>query len=122
MAVTAGRGGREVVASAARTASGNSGLIAPGGGSLALGVDRVSLLLNVTAASGTSPTLNVSIEWSMDGGGTYAASEPVDSFGQITAAEAVVKKFDAKSGHYRIVWAIAGTAPSFTFSIREAVG
>jgi hypothetical protein len=51
---------RVVVSAAARTASGNSGL-------LAIQDDQaqsLALLLSVTAASGTGPTLDVSVEWS----------------------------------------------------------
>jgi hypothetical protein len=102
-----------VVDSAERTESGNSG-------ALTAGMARsVSLLVDVTAVAGT-PTLDVSVEWSHDGT-TWAAAETPDAFTQLTAAGTVVKSFTAQGPVYRIVWTIAGTTPSFTFSISEYV-
>lgn len=106
----------EVVASAARTTSGNSGPIAvdqAGDEATSLG-----LLVDVTATSGT-PTLDVTVEWSHDGGATFAVSDAADAFAQITATGAVVKAFAVKGEHYRIVWAIAGGTPSLTFSVSD---
>lgn len=106
---------RVVLASAARTASGNSGGLA-----IREASDRsLHLLLSVTAVGGVTPTLDVSVEWSMDGGVTFAASDPVDSFAQIIAAKNVVETYTLKAPHYRVVYAIAGTTPSFTFSVVE---
>lgn len=106
---------RTVVSSAARTTSGNSGAVGvfdPG--------STVSLLVDVTAVSGTSPTLDLSVEWSHDGT-TWAAGETADTFGQITAAKTTVKAFTAKGPKYRIVWTIGGTTPSFTFAVSQFV-
>jgi hypothetical protein len=36
-----------------------------------------------------------------------------------TAATSVIKNFPVLSDVYRIVWTIAGTTPSFTFSVTE---
>mgnify|MGYP000652015337 CR=1 FL=1 len=107
-------GPREVVASAARTTTGNSGALR-----LRSMARNISLLVDVTAASGTGPTLALSVEWSHDGGTTFAAGEPADTFTQISAASKAVKRFDVKAPDYRIVWTIGGTTPSFTFSARE---
>lgn len=64
-----------VVSSAARTASGNSGPI-----SLYARPGRdVNLLVDVTAVSGVGPTLDLVIEWSMDGT-TFAGGETADSW------------------------------------------
>lgn len=105
---------REVVASAARTVTGTSAAINPG----RLG-SRVNLLADVTAASGTTPTLDLTVEWSHDAGTTWAASDPADAFTQITAATVKAKQFNVKAPTYRVRWTIAGTTPSFTFSVRE---
>lgn len=106
---------RVLLASAARTATGNTGTIA-----VREATDQsLHLLLSVTAVAGTAPTLDVSVEWSMDGGTTFAASDPVDSFAQITAAKNVSETYTIKAPHYRVVYAIGGTAPSFTFSLAE---
>lgn len=105
---------RTVVASAARTASGDSGSV----GVFDAG-QNVSLLVDVTAVSGTSPTLDLSVEWSHDDGTTWAAGETADTFAQITATKTTVKSFTVKAPHYRIVWTVGGTTPSFTFSVSQ---
>lgn len=102
-----------VIASAARTTSGQSASLQCGQ------VPVISLLVNVTAASGTTPTLDITVQWSPDGGATWASADPVDSFTQITAAGNVAKRFAVKANVYRIVYTIGGTTPSFTFSVRE---
>lgn len=103
---------RTVVASAARTTSSNSGGIRGRFG------ESLALLVDVSAVTGTSPTLDLSVEWSHDGT-TFAAAESADSFAQITGTKTTVKRFDAKGPFYRVVWATAGTSPSFTFSVSE---
>lgn len=105
--------GREVVASAARTSSGNSGKLTP-----SWPAQQLQLFVDVTAVSGT-PTLDLAVEWSPDGGSTWFPGDPADSFTQITAAKNVVERFAVKAPDYRIVWTIAGTTPSFTFAIDE---
>ena len=102
-----------VITSAARTATGQSAALQCGQ------TPVIALLANVTAVSGTTPTLDLSVQWSPDGGATWANSDPVDSFTQITAATNVAKQFRCKSNTYRIVFTIGGTTPSFTFSVRE---
>jgi hypothetical protein len=96
-------------ASAARTTSGNSGAqVSEKGLSL-------HLLAAVTAVSGTTPSMTLSVEWSHDGT-TFAASDPADVFTAVTAATNVVKAFANKAPFFRLVWTITGTTPSFTFS------
>lgn len=99
------------VQSAARTASGNGqAVLAASTG------DTLSLLLDVTAASGTSPTLTAGVEWSMDGV-NFAPAETADAFSQVTGTGRKVKTFSVKAPNYRITWTVGGTTPSFTFSI-----
>lgn len=102
-----------VVPSAARTTNGNSGSITPTG-------DGETLCFNVrvTAASGTTPSLALSVEWSNDAT-NFAVPETADTFTAITAAIERVKTFERKAKFYRLVWAITGTTPSFTFQIYE---
>lgn len=103
-----------VVASAARTTTGtSSALDAPEGFDLVLSA-------SVTAASGTTPTLDLSVEWSSDGGTTWYTADPVDTFTQITAATARVKRFTVKGTEYRVRWTVGGTTPSFTFAVTES--
>lgn len=98
--------------SAARTTTGN--------GQAILDSDRgdtLSLLVDVTVATGTTATLDLSVQWSHDGA-TWAPAETPDSFTQITGTGAKVKTFSVKAPHYRVAWVIGGTTPSFTFSVR----
>jgi hypothetical protein len=111
---------RVVVTSAARTTTGNSGALTVGGDTNFGSPEWVVLAVDVTAASGTTPTLDLTVQWSLDGGTTWATTDGTpDAFAQITAAATRVKRFPALSGTYRVVWTIAGTTPSFTFSVRE---
>lgn len=101
------------VASAARTATGTSGALdAPEGFDLCLSVA-------VTAVSGTTPTLDLTVEWSSDGGTTWYVADTSDAFTQFTAAANRVKRFTVKGSEYRLRWTIGGTTPSFTFSVTE---
>lgn len=89
------------------------------GSSVALG-DRgtVRLLLNVTAASGTTPTLDVSIQTSYDGT-TWRA---VAAFAQKTTVSNERKSFTGIDRYIRAVYTVGGTTPSFTFTVTgEAV-
>lgn len=103
-----------VVTSAARTATGNSG-------SLDAPIESILVLaVAVSAASGTTPSMTLSVEWSMDGGTTFhAVDTAADAFAAITTTTNVVKSFTTKGSNYRIVWTISGTTPSFTFTVRE---
>jgi hypothetical protein len=103
------------VPSAARTTSGNSGSLDPGEQG-----NTLHLLVDVTAASGTTPSLALSVEWSSNGT-DWATPETADTFTAITAAAKRVKSFTRKAPLDRVVWAITGTTPSFTFSVDEYV-
>ena len=105
-----------VVASRTETATGTSSTVAAG---VTPELGDLILLVDVTAASGTSPTLDLTVEYLMDGGTTFAKGDPADAFTQIVAAGVAVKSFVLKGTAYRIAWAIAGTTPSFIFSIDE---
>lgn len=102
----------EFAASAARTASGDSGIWD--------GFGRASTLraqLHVTAASGTSPTLDVVLEDSVDGSNWNT----IGTFSQKTAASREIVNVTSPFGdRIRARWTIGGTTPSFTFSVRVA--
>ncbi len=101
------------VASAARTASGDTGILDG-----YAGADTIRATLVVTAASGTSPTLNVVIEDTLDG----ATWSPVGTFAQRTAAgQETINVTIPFARRLRVRWTIAGTAPSFTFEVRWAL-
>lgn len=97
-----------LVASAARTASGDSGASKGWGAS-----KTIRAQLDVTAAAGTSPTLDVVIEDTLDGTNWNV----IGTFAQKTAAgREVINITGPFSETLRVRWTIAGTTPSFTFS------
>jgi hypothetical protein len=103
-----------VLASGTRTASG-SGPATP-----TQAYNTLRLTLSVTAASGTTPSLTVTIETSADGstgwttlGSAYAAQ---------TTTATVRKVFSGADRYVRASYTITGTTPSFTFDVTgEAV-
>lgn len=77
-------------------------------------VEEIEAELHVTAASGTSPTLDARLETKTDTGDWYT----VASFPQQTAVVANVGRvFSGLGEQCRWAWTIAGTSPSFTFSV-----
>lgn len=96
------------VASAARTATGTSAAFD------VAEADSFEATLTVTAASGTTPTLDVSLETSIDGGETW---DTVSAFSQLKAAGSDGHVFGPLGAKARWKWTIGGTTPSFTFSI-----
>lgn len=98
-----------VAPSAARTASGDTGILDGYGP-----VSTLRLQLNVTAASGTSPTLNVVVEDTLDG----TNWNQVGVFAQrVAAGREVINITSPFSDRLRVRWTIGGTTPSFTFSV-----
>lgn len=99
----------EVVPSAARTANGAGSSVAAG-----YGASNLNLILDVAAASGTSPSLAVQVEWSFDGGTTFVAAG--DTFAAKTGTGKELKTVPVRAPYFRLSWTITGTSPSFTFS------
>jgi len=108
---TAWTGQRETpTPSGAVTTSGNSGSLTGYGPAQTLRAQ-----LNITAASGTTPTLDVLIEDSLDGGTTW---NTVGTFTQATAvSRQVVNVTVPFSDTLRVRWTVGGTTPSFTFVV-----
>jgi hypothetical protein len=113
-----------VLASAARTASGTADVAFIGGAT-----KGVLLNLNVSARSGTSPTLDIKLQYTDPLSGAFV-DVPGASFSQKTAtgadtlcvyptitasANRAVAQFLPSTFH--VVYTIAGTTPSFTFSL-----
>ena len=105
-----------VVASAARTTTGNSGSLTP----QAIDGETLGLLINVTAVGGT-PNLVLSVEWSNDTTNFATPDGSADAFTAITTTAIKVKTFERKAKFYRVVWTISGTTPSLTFSVSEYI-
>lgn len=100
----------QLVPSAARTTNSDTGALG-GYGPMTQGVVQ----LNVTAIAGTTPTLDVKVEDSVDGTNWNS----VQAFTQVTAAGRLVLRITAPfSDLLRVSWTIGGTAgPSFTFDV-----
>lgn len=124
-----------MLASGARSSSATSVCFLPGGD-----FTNMAVALQVTQASGTSPTLNVYLQQSFDKGTTYY---DVVSFTQATASNANIYWANLCTGsdmraltglttsaltaanvsasvisrYLRVVSTIAGTTPQFTYSL-----
>lgn len=103
-------GTAELVASAARTTTGDSGTLT--------GWEFASVLrvqLDVTAASGTTPTLDVVLADSLDG----ANWNTIGTFTQkVTTGRQVIDITTPFADTLRVGWVIGGDTPSFTFSVK----
>lgn len=95
------------VASAARTATGTGTAFNTDG------AEELEATLDISAASGTTPTLDVILETTVNGSDWYTAG----SFAQKTGIDNDAKAFDSLGQQCRWKWTIGGTTPSFTFSI-----
>lgn len=98
--------------SASRTSSGNSG------NAIFAGENKEAIVyLDVTAVTGTSPTLDVVIQDTIDG----TNFDTVDSFTQATTTGREVKRINNFSRYMRISYTIGGTTPDFTFSVKAYI-
>lgn len=101
--------GQTFVESAARTASSDSGVQSGFGDESTLRVQ-----LEVTAAAGTAPTLDVVVEDTLDGTNWNV----IATFAQKAAAgREVVNVTTPFTDRLRVRWTVGGTTPSFTFSV-----
>lgn len=85
----------------------NVGGQVPSGAELLLAVD-------VTTITGSSPTLDLEVEWSGDGATYIGAS---DTFTQITATGVVIKTIPVKAALWRLVYGIGGTGVVLDFKV-----
>ena len=100
------------LASAARTTTGN------GTAFDTTAVDSVNATLVITAASGTTPTLDLVLQTTADGTNYYTAG----TFPQQTTTQTGISRVIGDLGDLsRWQWTIAGTTPSFTFRVDSTV-
>ena len=77
-------------------------------------MDTFAMTLTVSAASGTSPTLDVILETSPDG---VTGWQRFGTFAQMTATGSIHDVFGPCDRYVRSTATIGGTNPSFTFSL-----
>lgn len=78
------------------------------------GMLAMAFYLNVTAVSGTSPTLDVKLQDSPDGTAFYDLA----SFAQKTAVgKEAIRVTQPFARRLKVVYTVGGTSPSFTFSV-----
>jgi len=100
------------LASAARTTTGN------GTAFDTTAIDSINATLVITAASGTTPTLDLVLQTTADGTNYYTAG----TFAQQTTTQTGLARVFGDLGDLsRWQWTIAGTTPSFTFRVDTTV-
>lgn len=75
------------------------------------GGDTLNVIVNVTVAA---TSVVVEVQWSDDGGATWASAETADAFASIAATGVKAKSFQVKAPMARISWTGTGT---FSFSV-----
>jgi hypothetical protein len=128
--------GKTIVSSAARTTTGNSSDLDNTAQSLPMFPASLNMYLSVTAVSGSSPTLDVTLEHAPDGTTYFEllhfTQKTAAGIGQATfcnyttPAQTAMEDAETASGEiqpgamapdHRIVWTIGGSSPSFTFAV-----
>ncbi len=103
-----------LVASAARTTTGASAELFVGAAQLFV------VEVEVTAASGTTPTLVVSLDDTFDGT-DYNSVALIPAAGNITTTGRTLRRLNLldtpSTDRVRVSWTIGGTGPSFTFAV-----
>lgn len=79
----------------------------------------LDLEVEVTAVSGTSPSITFSVQFSMDGT-NWAAPATADSFTAITAVGNAIAGFPALAPFWRLAWTVSGTSPHFTVTVYQS--
>lgn len=116
-------------ASAARTATASGDAVSTGLRSQPItgeneGFSRHAMVfLDITAASGTSPTLDLTVEGRLTSADNWIPLTLSSAFTQATAAGEQVRRIEGPlPAEIRGVATIGGTTPSFTFSVKAALG
>lgn len=77
----------------------------------------LAVQLDVTAVSGTSPTLALHVEQTFDGVNWASFGfGPINNVDSAGVYHVVVEDAPGATGIYRLRWVLGGTTPSFTFS------
>ena len=76
----------------------------------------VSCHVAVTAVSGTTPSLTVSLQWSWNNS-TWISANSDETFAAFTAPGAALLTVPSRAPFVRAAWTVSGTTPSFTTAI-----
>lgn len=98
-------------ASATRTATGNDGGFSQGGPA-----NNALVYVNVSAVSGTTPTMTVKLQDSVDGTNWFDVTGGATASITATGPQLVRIASTPIAPFVRLVWTLGGTTPSFTFS------
>lgn len=83
------------------------------------GYGTISFTADVSAASGTTPTLDIELQESQDGSADWASSMGVNRFTATGSQFVPALKLSAR--YYRFQYTIGGSTPSFTFTVKTTL-
>lgn len=102
----------ELPVKAARTTTGNSGWVKIGD------AREIVAQLHSDAGTGTSPTLDVRLQTSIDGTDGNQIDVPTSAFTQVVGVASNQIRSLAQFHHWiKVVWTIGGGTPSFNFGV-----
>lgn len=102
----------EVISALTVTASGASAAFNTTGSVLDIEVE-------VTAISGTAPSVAFAVQWS-DDGTNWGAPSSADTLGSFSATGNAVGQFAVLGEFWQLVWTVGGTSPSATFNVWQS--
>lgn len=76
----------------------------------------LAFAVDVTVFTGTTPTLDIEVEWSGDGVNWGSAATP-DDFVQITSTGVQILRVEVKAPKWRLTYAIGGTTVDLDFRV-----
>jgi len=85
----------------------------------ASGNASIAFTVNVSASSGTTPTLDVQLQESDDGTNNWTEVYDADRFTTTGSYKSMRQSLHAR--YYRFNYVIAGSSPSFTFTVRTTL-
>ena len=80
--------------------------------------DDFRVHIRVTAVSGTTPALTVSLQDSLDGGANWATVASSASLSTVSVHTLSLARTTPHGPMLRLSWTITGTTPSFTFETK----
>lgn len=108
-----------VLNAAVITATGQSAAVNPAPEGSIANNSELSIEIEVTAASGTSPSVQFSVLWSDDGINWAAAPDNIGA--ALTAVGNAVATVPVRGALFALAYAVTGTTPSFTVTAQAFV-